>query len=139
MLPRTYGILFSPLIRATWLVGILLFLRLRIFRPSKTAITLVCREDLSPAHREQLAGKLRAITGLPELKFDAHGILREGRRPAVGGSASARQLLANSIHGLSVAVIEDASKHPDVAFARVIPGRWKQSVAAGPPVFVSPN
>ena len=136
MLPRTYGILFSPLIRATWLVGILLLLFPANLSAQQNRNNVVCREDLSPAHREQLAGKLRAITGLPELKFDAHGILREGRRPAVGGSASARLLLANSIHGLSVAVIEDASKRPDVAFARVIPGRWKQSVTAGPPVFV---
>jgi hypothetical protein len=96
---------------------------------------VVCREDLSPAHREELAGKLRMITGWPELKFDAAGVLREGNEAAVGGSASARELLADAIHGARVTVIEDASKRADVAFARVIPGRWKKNVA-GPPVFV---
>jgi hypothetical protein len=42
----------------------------------------------------------------------------------------------NSIHGRNVIVIEDASNSSDVAFARVIPGRWKTNVTGNPPVFV---
>ena len=136
MLPRIYGTVFSPVTRATWLVGtLLLFLPASVSaQPNRNNV--VCREELSLAHREELASKLRTITGLPELKFDGAGLLREGNRQAVGGSASARALLAKSIRGTSVTVIEDASKRADVAFARVIPGRWKTNVAGNPPVFV---
>lgn len=136
MLPRTNGIPFSKVARATWLVGILLLFLSANLSAQQNRSNVVCREELSPAHREELAGNLRTITGLPELQFDAAGLLREGSRQAAGGSASARELLANSIHGKSVTVIEDASKRADVAFARVIPGKWKGSVADNPPVFV---
>ena len=136
MLPRTKGILFSGVARATWLVGIVLLLFSANLSAQQNRGNVVCREELSVVHREELASKLRTITGLPELKFDAAGALREGNKQAAGGSASARELLANSIHGKSVTVIEDASKRADVAFARVIPGKWKNDAAAGPPVFV---
>lgn len=136
MLPRTSGTFFSPVIRAAWLVAtVLLFLPASLCA-QQNRVNVVCRENLSMAHREELAGKLRTITGLPDLKFDGAGLLREGNKEAVGGSASARTLLANSIHSARVTVIEDASKRADVAFARVIPGRWKTNGAAGPPVFV---
>jgi hypothetical protein len=97
---------------------------------------VVSREDISPANREQLAAKLRKITGLPGLKFDDDGILREGSKSPNGGSASARELVASSIHGRNVVVIEDASNQSEVAFCRVIPGRWKNNAASGPPAFV---
>jgi hypothetical protein len=122
--------------RATWLAGIALLLLPANLSAQQDRSNVVCREELSVAHREELAAKLRTITGLPELKFDGAGQLREGHKQAVGGSASARKLLANSIHGTSVTVIEDASKRADVAFARVIPGRWKENAAGNPPVFV---
>jgi hypothetical protein len=97
---------------------------------------VIAREDLSLAQREQLATELRRITGFPGLKFDDNGILSEGSRSALGGSESARELVANAISGRSVVVIEDASHRSDVAFCRVIPGRWKKNVAGSPPVFV---
>jgi hypothetical protein len=97
---------------------------------------ILCREEVSPARREELAGKLRKITGLPELRFDNHGTLRMGTKAPVGGSAGARQLLAGAMHGPNVVVIEDAGKRPEVAFARVIPAKWKQNPAGAPPVFV---
>jgi len=97
---------------------------------------VVCREELSPARREQLASKLRKITGLPALRFDEDGLLREGSKQPIGGSISARGLIANSIQGRNLVVIEDASNRSDVAFCRVIPGRWKKNVAGNPPVFV---
>jgi hypothetical protein len=97
---------------------------------------VIAREDLSLAQREQLATELRRITGFPGLKFDDNGILREGSRSALGGSESARELVANAISGRSVVIIEDASHRSDVAFCRVIPGRWKKNVAGSPPVFV---
>lgn len=122
--------------RAAWLVGILLLLLSATLSAQQNRHNIVCREDVSPARREQLAGRLRTITGWPDLKFDAAGVLREGDRKAVGGSANARELMGNAIHGVKVTVLEDASRNPDVAFARVIPGKWKKDVAGNPPVFV---
>ena len=136
MLPRTHGILVSTIPRAIWLAGILLLLSPAGLLAEPGHSRVVCREDISPAHREELAAKLRKITGLPELKFDEDGILREGSKSPIGGSGSARSLIANSIHGRDVVVIEDASNRADVAFSRVIPGRWKNNVAGSPPVFV---
>jgi hypothetical protein len=97
---------------------------------------LVCREELSPAHREELSAKLRRITGLPDLMFDKNGILRFSSNKIAGGSASARELLSNAMDGRALVVIEDASNSSEVAFCRVIPGRWKKYVADSPPVFV---
>lgn len=136
MLSRARGIFFSPISRAALLASIILLLL-----PANTLATpgrgnVVCREEISPAHREQLAAKLQRITGLPELEFDDDGILREGIKAPVGGSGNARDLIANSIHGRNVVVIEDASNRSDVAFCRVVPGKWKRDVAGSPPVFV---
>src|ERR1041384_7113983 len=41
----------------------------------KIANRIVCREELSEAKREELAARLRSITGWTELKFDANGAL----------------------------------------------------------------
>lgn len=135
MLPRPRGILFSAISRA-WLVGILLLLSPIDLPAQQNHNHIVIRENLSPAHREQLATKLRGITGFPDLKFDDNGILREGSREPLGGSESARDLVANAISGRNVVVIEDGSSLSDVAFCRVIPGRWKKNVSGSPPVFV---
>jgi hypothetical protein len=136
MRPRTYGIPFSQISRAAWLAGIvLLFVPANLLAdPSRSNV--VCREELSPAHREELATKLGRITGFSDLKFDAAGLLRQGSSAQVDGSRSARELVVNAIHGRNVVVIEDASHRADVAFARVIPGRWKTNPAGTPPAFV---
>jgi hypothetical protein len=136
MLSRACRIIFFATYRAALLVGITLF-----FIPVEISATpgrsnVVCREELSRYHREQLAAKLRRITGLPELKFDEDGILREGKAQPIGGSASARKLITNAIHGPVVVVIEGAGNRSEVAFGRVIPGKWKTDRASAPPVFV---
>lgn len=137
MLPRPRGTSFSSIARAVWLTGILLLLLPIDLQADQNRHNVVCREELSPAHREQLATKLRKITGLPDLKFDDNGILRStGDRTSVGGSAHAKELLDNAIKGRNVVVIEDASNSSEVAFCRVIPGRWKESTAGKPPAFV---
>jgi len=102
--------------------------------PSRSNV--VCREDISQAHREQLAAKLRRITGLSELRFDQDGGLRQSYERPVSGSSSARELIANSINGRNVVVIEDASNSAAVAFCRVIPGKWKNTASNSPPAFV---
>jgi hypothetical protein len=97
---------------------------------------VVCREELSTAHREQLATKLQRITGLSDLEFDNNGILRSSNNKTAGGSVSARELLSNAMDGRTLVVIEDASNSSEVAFCRVIPGKWKENLADSPPVFV---
>jgi hypothetical protein len=136
MLSRTRGIFFSPVSRAAWLASILLFLSSVISQATPSRSNVVCREDISPAHREQLAAKLRRITGLSELRFDEDGVLRQSYERVGGGSSSARELIANSINGNNVVVIEDASNSAAVAFCRVIPGKWKNSTSNSPPAFV---
>ena len=137
MLPRPCGTSFSSIARAVRLTGILLLFLPIDLQADQNRNNVVCREELSPAHREQLATKLRKITGLPDLNFDGNGILRStGDRASVGGSAHAKELLDNAIKGRNVVVIEDASNSSEVAFCRVIPGRWKQSAAGKPPPFV---
>jgi hypothetical protein len=137
MLPRPRGTSFSSITRAVWLAGILLLLLPIELQADQNRHNVVCREELSAARREELANKLRKITGLLDLKFDDNGFLRTGGvTTAVGGSPSAKQLLTNAINGGNVVVIEDASNSSDVAFCRVIPGRWKEHAAGKPPAFV---
>jgi hypothetical protein len=118
------------------LAGILLLVLPIDLRARQNGNRVVIREDLSPAHREQLATKLQRITGFPDLSFDADGILGVGSIKSVGGSQKARELVANAISGRNVVVIEDASNNSDVAFCRVIPGIWKKNAAGSPPAFV---
>jgi hypothetical protein len=78
------------------------------------------REKFSKFNREQLADKLRKITGWSDLAFDQKGALQLGKSAPVRGSATARRLLAASISNPSVLVLEDASKRKDVVFCRVV-------------------
>jgi hypothetical protein len=147
MLPRSRGILFSPILRAAWLAGMALFLLpvdlLASDHNSSASSNVVCRKELSLARREELATKLRNITGLTELTFDDGGFLRLPGKTIVGGSTivrgseGARALLASAVNGHSVVVIEDASNRSDIAFCRVVPGKWKRTSADQPPVFVA--
>jgi hypothetical protein len=105
-------------------------------RANKTQSNLVCREDLPVERRNELANKLSKITGWPDLKFDRDGALRIGTREAVGGSKSARDLVASVISGTNFVVLEDASQRSDVVFCRVVPGRWKEDAPNKPPAYV---
>ena len=89
-------------------------------RPS----TVVCRDTLSTARRNQLSDKLQKITGWHQLHFDQHGVLLLGDSFPSTGSQTARELLERITLGSTTVILEDASKRPDVAFSRVIPGKW---------------
>jgi hypothetical protein len=102
---------------------------------SDGASRIVLRPEVSRSHREELITRLRIITGLSTLNFDNNGSLRLGEQ-ATGGSESARTLLAQAVAGPSVIVLEDASSRADVAFCRVVRGRWVQSESNKPPAFV---
>jgi len=136
VLPRKCGIRFSSIIRAVGLAGILLLLLPIALQAEQNSNHVVCRDEVSPERREQLAAKLRNITGLPDLNFDDKGILRLGGRTPLAGSESARALLANAINGRNVVVVEDSSNSSEVAFCRVIPARWRQHATDLPPAFV---
>ena len=136
MLPRTRGTPFSQLFRATLLVGTFLFAVQSDLLAQQNRNHVVLRDDVSLAHRQQLTTKLRKITGVADLRFDSEGILRQGSSEPVGGSVSARDLIAQTISGRNVVVIEQAKNRSEVAFCRVIPGRWKKNAANSPPVFV---
>ena len=97
---------------------------------------ILCRDNISITRRNELAAKLRKITGWSDLHFDRFGGLQGGQTVSVGGSRTAREFIARVMRGPAVVVLEDASKSPDVAFSRVGPGRWTKESDARPTAFV---
>lgn len=102
----------------------------------QTSFNLLCRPELSSVNRDQLANRLRAITGWNDLRFDDNGALRLGQTQTFGGSSTARALLTAAVDGKNLIVLEDASQRADVVFCRVVEGRWTQGAANRPPVFL---
>jgi hypothetical protein len=102
---------------------------------SDGASRIVLRPEVSRSHREELIARLRVITGLSTLNFDSNGSLRLGEQVS-GGSESARLLLAEAVAGPSLIVLEEASARSDVAFCRVVRGRWVRGESNKPPAFV---
>ncbi len=136
MRSRTHGRVVSALGRVTFLCTVLIVCPTSLISSNKTASRIICREELSPARREQLANKLRAITGWTELAFDQNGALQLGSAAAVGGSQSARELIDRAVFGRNVLILEDASNRSDVVFCRVVPGRWNNGNQGKPPAYV---
>jgi len=100
--------------------------------PSRVMI----KPEVSRSHREELIKRLRVITGWRNLTFDSNGALRLGDIPTTGGSESARLLLIEAVAGPNVIVLEDASARTDVAFCRVVRGRWVRDQLNMPPAYV---
>ena len=98
--------------------------------------SLLSRPGFTLSHRRELAEKLRQITGLMGLDFDENGALNLGNVEPVGGSQTARELLAEASTGKNMIVMEDASKRQDVVFCRVFEGRWKHDAYQKPPVHI---
>jgi len=136
LLPRLRGTHFSLLLRAGWLVSILLLTLAIETRAERRRGSVVCRDEVSSEHRDALAAKLQKITGWSDLTFDQNGTLRVGNKDVVGGSKAARELVTKAIEGPNVIVLEEASKRSDVVFCRVVPGRWKHHSSGSPPVYV---
>lgn len=101
-----------------------------------SAPKIVCRATLAEARRAELAAQLRAITGWSGLHFDGGGFLRIGAGQPSGGSSSARELLAAAQAGENLLIIEDASGSSDVAFSRVLEGRWRDGSGGRPAAYV---
>jgi len=97
---------------------------------------VLLRDNVSHARRDQLTDKLRKITGWSKLAFAGDGTLTIDSSESSKGSKSARALLAKAIGGNNVIILEDASSRPDVAFCRVVPGRWTNAESAKLPAYV---
>jgi hypothetical protein len=103
---------------------------------SPGASNVMIRSSVPRSHRDQLEARLRDITGLTDLKFDTAGALRLGNKQSERGSETARALLAQAVAGANVIILEDASSRSDVAFCRVVRGRWLRDEANRPPAYV---
>src|SRR6185503_8449619 len=97
---------------------------------------VLIKPEVSRSHREELVKRLRVITGWNNLNFDGNGSLRLGETQTSGGSESARLLLKEAIAGPNVIVLEDASSRTDVAFCRVVRGRWIRDESNRPAAYV---
>ena len=130
-------ILFSIIIKAACLISLLvLCCALPVKAVDQPSSRLLSRPEFALSRRHELADQLRRITGLKGLDFDEHGALSLGNIEPVGGSKTARELLAEAITGRNMIVLEDASKRQDVVFCRVIEGRWKHNADQKPPVHI---
>lgn len=87
---------------------------------------LVVRQNVSKSNREELARRLRAITGWTDLAFDNDGAMRAGHNGPRAGSQSARELLNKAFTGKRLILFEDASSRKDVVFCRVSLGTMDQ-------------
>jgi hypothetical protein len=94
---------------------------------------IVARKTISKANREELARRLRSITGWTDLAFDSDGALKIGNAAARDGSKSARDLLSRTISGKHVILFEDASSRKDVVFCRVMLG---SAYSTASPVYI---
>ncbi|MGH9943089.1 MAG: hypothetical protein ACRD9R_12120 [Pyrinomonadaceae bacterium] len=100
---------------------------------------VVCRPEMGADKRENVAERLREITGWTHLRFDADGALRGSAGAQTNeraGSRTARALLEEAAGGDNLVVLEDASGRDDVVFCRVVPGRWTGGGDGRPPAHI---
>ncbi len=103
---------------------------------AKPSSRVVIRDDVPLTHRNELANQLRKITGWPKLTFTNDGGLSIDSPDTLKGSKGAQSLLARAITGDKLIVLEDASGRTDVAFCRVVPGKWITDDASRPTAYV---
>lgn len=134
MLPRLSRIFCPQILRVAWLVVLVLLWQIDLLaQPDKQRV--VCRAEISKAHRDKLTLQLRKITGWADLHFE-HGRLQPGTTQAIGGSQAARKLINKAIAGDTFVALEDASRNADVVFSRAVPGKWTREVSDSPIAFV---
>lgn len=136
---RRQGILFSVVTRHGYRVAILLLILASSAAAAETEqaqSNIVCRKQLSVQLRENLATRLREITGWTDLRFDNRGTLQIGAGKSVGGSQSARNLLAKLITGRHFVALEEANNRSDVVFGRVVSAKWEDSSTDKPPAHI---
>ena len=122
MSPRrrtNYSSLRSPRLFASALFIVICALPVFATRSDK----LVVRDSVSAAHREELASRLRKITGWTTLTFNNDGTFETDLQEIAGGSKTARELLNTAFAANRTILFEDASSRKDVVFCRVISGK----------------
>lgn len=127
---------FSKIVRALCLLNLLLLACASSSYADQSTAKILSRPELARARLDEIACKLREITGWRALHFDQSGALRIGEMKPVGGSAQARELLVSAITGKNLILLEDASDQQEVVFCRVIEGQWKSATTNQPPVYV---
>ena len=103
---------------------------------AKSVGQVFIRDKVSIAHRNKLLAELGKITGWTKLTFADDDRLTLDSSETRRGSQSAQALLARAVSGDKVIVLEDASSRSDVAFCRVVPGRWSNENSSQPPAYV---
>ena len=126
MHPRTYRNYFS--LQSLKVCLVLIACASPMFASSTDNI--VVRQNVSQPDREELAQRLRTITGWSSLSFNSDGALMVGDANARGGSKGARDLLSKTFSGKRVILFEDASSRKDVVFCRVVLGKLDSLPAA---------
>lgn len=96
---------------------------------------VVVGDSLPAAYRVELARKLQAISGWPDIAFDRDGNLRVTSTRVRGGSASARGLLTSALEGKNLILLEGSSSRADVVFCRVELTHWAQPEANKPTTY----
>lgn len=119
MQPRTYRNYFS--LRSLKVSVVVIVCALPVFASSTENV--IVRQNVSRPDREELAQRLRTITGWSGLSFNNDGGLMVGDAAVRGGSESARNLLTKTFSGTRVILFEDASSRRDVVFCRVVLGK----------------
>lgn len=132
LLPRLRGILRSQIHRVVWLAALILLWQIDLFAQNTN---VACRDNLSQTNRDALVHQLRKITGWADLDFE-QGRLRVGSTKPSGGSEGARELVKTAVSGTTFIALEDASSRSDIAFSRVVPGKWLDGSTANPVAFV---
>ena len=122
MHPRIYGNRF--LCRSLSICAVLMASCLPIL--AEGINNVIVRQNVSQSNREELARRLRTITGWVSLAFNSDGAMRIEHAEARAGSRSARELLNKAITGKRVILFEDASSRKDVVFCRVVLGSMDQ-------------
>ncbi len=118
--PRTHSFSLKAL-QVCELVMVLIVSAFPIY--ASTNGNVVVRDNVSKANRDELARRLRTITGWSGLSFDTDGALRIGNAGPREGSKSARELIDRTLDGKRVILLEDASSRKDVVFCQVVLGR----------------
>jgi hypothetical protein len=136
MLLRTRSKTFSSIIGLSCCALILLLCFASSVAAAGEPNQVVLRDNVSQSQRQQLAGALNKIAGLPQLQFDENGALRLGSKDPRAGSSMARELLEKAVTGARVIILEDASNRSDVAFCSVFPGRWIRNAAQRQAAYV---
>jgi hypothetical protein len=94
---------------------------------------------LNPKQLNLVLKSLKAKSGFEELHFDSDGFLRIGDPQRFsGGSASARALLLAAVSSSQLVELENLSRSPEVAFARLAAVSIYESRSTGKRIVVQP-